>query len=297
MSFDEKSLALFIRVAKLGAIGKAGRELELSATAATQRIQALERDVGAQLLNRTTRRVKLTSDGDLFLAHALHLIGAFEDARAQLAGSTAHIKGNLRVTASASFGRRYIAPHMAEFLRTYPDMNVRLHLSDAIVDIVNDGFDLALRIGTLRSSTLIARKLAENPRILVAAPKYLKKHGRPKKPADLAHHNCIVLGENSTWTLREQDGHSRAVRVAGNFTTNYGEATTEAAIGGVGIALKSKWDIKEQLAERTLVPVLPKFVVDPLWSVWAVRPAAQTVPARVRAFSDFVQHKLKSIGS
>lgn len=295
MALDVKTLKLFVRVAGLGAFGKAGREFGLSPTAATQRVKGLETELGVKLLNRTTRAVALTADGELFLGHAKRIIESIEDARSDLSGGVENIKGELRVAGSASFGRRYIAPYVAEFLREYPNVRVRLELSDGVVDIVEQGFDLAFRIGTLSSSSLIARKLADNPRVLVASPAYLEREGRPSQLEDLASHNCIVLGENRNWKLRDASGVIHELRVSGNFTTNYGEVTTEAALADAGIALKSLWDIRHLLADGSLVPVLDNYTVEPVWGLWAVRPPGDMVPARVRAFIDFMELKFSKL--
>ena len=296
MSLEPSTLELFVRVAALGAFGKAARALGLSPTAATQRIKGLEAELGVKLFNRTTRAVALTADGEVFLIHAKRILTSFEDARSDLSGGSANVKGELRVTTSASFGRRYVAPYIAEFLAAHPDVSVRLDLGDAVIDIVEQGYDLALRIGTLTSSTLVARKLAVNPRLLVASPDYLASRGTPESPKDLSAHNCIVLGENRIWQLKGPDGATQHVRVSGNFATNYGEATTEAALHGAGIALKSRWDIRQQLDDGSLVPVLHAFAVHPEWSVWAVRPPGQMVPARVRTFIAFMERKFQEIG-
>lgn len=295
MALEPSTLELFVRVAALGAFGKAGREFGLSPTAATQRIKGLEAELGVKLFNRTTRSVALTSDGEVFLGHARRIIANVEDARSDLSGGTKNIRGELRVAGSASFGRRYLAPYIAEFLRAYPDVRVRLELSDGIVDIVEQGFDLALRIGTLASSSLVARKLVENPRLLVASPAYLDGAGRPVRPEDLASHNCIVLGENRNWKLRDPPGEVHEVRVRGRFATNYGEVVTEAALADAGIALKSLWDIRHLLAEGSLLPVLENYTVEPVWHLWAVRPPGQMLPARVRAFIDFMEMKFREL--
>lgn len=292
---ETTTLQLFIRIASTGAIGKAGTEFGLSPTAATQRIKRLEHELGVRLFNRTTRTVTLTSDGEIFLVHARNMIANFEDALSDLSGSDTNIRGELRVTGSASFGRRYVAPYIGEFLAQYPSVKVRLDLSDSVVDIVEQGFDLALRIGTLESSSLIARKLADNPRLLVASPEYIERAGRPDTPADLAAHKCIVLAQNRNWTLRDARGIVTDVRVTGNFSTNYGDVVTKAALSGVGIALKSAWDIRESLADGSLVPVLEEYSIEPVWSLWAVRPPGQSMPARVRVFIDFIESKLLEI--
>lgn len=284
-----------MRVATLGAFAKAGLEFGLSPTATTQRIKGLESELGVKLFNRTTRAVALTADGELFLAHAKRIIEGIEDARSDLSGGPGSIRGEIRVAGSASFGRRYIAPYVAEFLRAYPDVRVRLELSDGIVDIVEQGFDVAFRIGTLPSSSLIARKLVDNPRLLVASPAYLKRAGNPAKLKDLASHNCIVLGESRNWKLRDTAGKIHELRVSGNFVTNYGDVTTEAALAGAGIALKSLWDVRGFLENGSLVPVLNDYTVEPVWGLWVVRPPGDMVPARVRVFIEFMEVKFQEI--
>jgi DNA-binding transcriptional LysR family regulator len=292
MGFDLKTLELYVRVAAVGAIARAGAEFGFSATTSSQRIQALETQLGCKLLNRTTRSVSLSADGEMFLAHAKKILADVDDAITEMQGADTNLRGELRVAASASFGRRYVAPYIGEFLGLHPGVSINLELSDTTFDIVQHGFDLALRIGTLAPSTLMARKIADNPRILVASPDYLKTHGIPLSPADLSQHNCIVLNENRAWGLRDKDGTAVEVRTDGNFTTSYGEALTEAALTGTGIALKSKWDILQHLATGALTPVLPGFAVEPEWSVWAVRPPGRLMSARVRVFTEFIEDKL-----
>lgn len=294
MDLDIKSVKLFIRAAEVSAIGRAGQEFGYSPTAASQRIQMLEETLGSKLLNRTTRSVSLSADGEKFLAHARKIVDDIEDAVNDLHGNTKSIKGELRVTASASFGRRYIAPFVGQFLSVHPEASINLELSDGVLDIVQHGFDLALRIGTLSPSTLIARKIANNPRILVAAPEYLETHGVPRAPSDLADHNCLVLGANRLWELRDANGKHSAVNVHGNFATSYGEAITEASTSGAGIALKSRWDIIDQLSAGTLVEILSDHIVEPEWSIWAVRPPGRVVSARVHVFTEFIEGKLRS---
>jgi len=295
MSFDLKSVEFFIRVAALGAIGKAGMEFGYSPTAASQRIQNLEQVLGAKLLNRTTRSVSLTRDGELFLSHAKKIVTDVEDAVTDLQGSGKIIKGELRVTASASFGRRYITPFIGEFLREHPEVSIQLEFSDSMFDIVRHGFDLALRIGELESSTLLAKKIAESPRLLVASKDYVKKYGRPKEAKDLSTHNCLLLGEMRTWQIRNKSGKLNEIKVSGNFSTNYGEAITEAALSGAGVALKSKWDVMEHLENGSLVTVLPDHTIEPEWWVWAVRPPGKFIPARVRIFIEFIEAKFAKL--
>ncbi|MGJ8629338.1 MAG: LysR substrate-binding domain-containing protein [Sulfitobacter sp.] len=295
MSWDLKSLELFVRVAAVGALGRAGEEFQLSPTATTQRIQVLETSLGTKLLNRTTRAISLTPDGELFLEHAKLILNCVEDANTALSTKRKHISGELRVTASASFGRSQIVPYVGEFLEKYPDIRLKLNLSDTVVDIVEHGYDLAIRVGSLTSSSLLARKLAPNPRVLVASPFYLEARGTPVLPADLKKHNCIVLGETRTWSLEDKQGNPSEVRVSGSFTTNAGEAVTDATLQGLGIGLKSVWDVNQHLANGQLISVLPDYSVLPDWQIWAVRPPNRIVPVRVQAFSNFLEEKFKEI--
>ena len=295
MSLDLKSLELFVRVAAVGAIGKAGAEFGLSPTAATQRIQALEKAVGAQLLHRSTRAVSMSTDGELFLDHAKRIIANVEDALADVQCDPQRVQGELRVAGSASFGRIHLAPYIVEFMDEHPNVSIQLHLTDAVVDIIEDGFDLAIRLGELAPSALKARRIAESARILVAAPSYLDRHGLPGSPEDLKEHHCLMRGDVRSWALRAPDGSQIDAKVSGRFTTNHAEAVTEAAASGLGIARKCKWEISDQLASGALIQVLEDYVVVPEWSVFAVRPPSRMQPTRVRAFTDFLERKFRSI--
>lgn len=287
MSFDEKSLALFLRAARIGALGKAGRDLGLSPTAASQRLQALEADLGVVLFHRTTRAIALTAEGEAFHEHARRILAEMEDARTALAGETGAVKGELRVTVSASFGRRHVAPQIAAFLAEHPELSVRLEMTDAMVDIVEAGHDLAIRIGALPDSSLVAQRLAPSPRVVVASPRHLAGGAAPRTPADLAGLSCLTQGGRRLWRFRAPDGREEEVRVTGRFDTNHGDTLAAAAIGGLGFAQKSLWDVKHAIADGRLTTVLDDYVVLPEASIWAVRPPGRRAPPRVRAFIDF----------
>lgn len=295
MSLDLKSLELFVRVAALGAIGKAGSEFGLSPTAATQRIQALEAAVGAPLLHRTTRSVSLSSEGEVFLRHARTIIGNLEEALSDVQCDPEAINGELRVASSASFGRQHIAPHMAEFLAAHPRLSTQLHLSDTVFDIVENGYDVAIRLGDLPPSTLKARRIAYSPRIIVASPAYLRRSGAPQHPEELRAHACLIRGDHRSWKFRSAQGGVTEVKIAGPFAANLAEAITEAALTGVGIARKCKWEIAEHLASGALIQLLHDFTVAPEWSVYAVRSPSRQPPARVRAFTEFLEKKFKDV--
>ncbi|GAA3538207.1 LysR family transcriptional regulator [Zobellella aerophila] len=292
MSFDLKSLELFVRVATLGAIGRAGAEFSLSPTNATQRIKALEAELGVKLLNRTTRAVSLTPDGEILLEHARRILDDVEDTRNVLSHTTKSISGALRVTASASFGRSHIVPFVPEFLRLYPDVTLDLHLTDAVVNIVEMGYDLAFRIGALAPSSLLARKVDSNPLLLVASPNYLARAGHPEAPQELAEHVCLPLGENRSWKLVDKDGTLHEIRVSGPVSVNLGDAIGEWILAGLGIGLTSLWHAGPDIKEGRLVPVLPGFRIWPDANIWAVRPPGRLLPARVKAFMAFMEERI-----
>lgn len=292
MSFDLKNLELFVRAATLGAIGRAGAAFDLSPTNATQRIKALEAELGVKLFNRTTRAISLTPDGEILREHAKRILMDVEDARNVLSHTAKSISGLLRVTASASFGRSHIVPFVPEFFRLYPEVTLDLHLTDAVVDIVDQGFDLAFRIGELAPSSLLAQKIDDNPQQLVASPDYLARAGHPKTPEDLKHHACLPLGKHRQWTFLDAVGATHSVQVDGPVTVNFGDAVAEWVLAGVGIGHAPLWHAGPDLQAGRLVPVLPGYRLWPETKIWAVRPPGRLMPARVKAFLDFMQTRI-----
>ena len=293
MGLDLKSLELFTRIATLGAFAKAGEEHQLSPTATSQRIQNLEKQLGIKLFHRTTRAISLTPDGENFLTHARKILETVEDAKNDLARTETTISGMIRLSASLSFSMQNILPYLPEFLEKYPNIEVKLDLSDTVVDIVEQGYDLAIRVGALASSSMIAKKLVDNPRLLLASPDYLARAGEPQKPDDLKNHACVILGENRVWSLIGSDGEKHDVPVTGRLATTYGGAVTIALRQGLGIGLKSYWDVADDLAQKRLVRVLKDYVVTPHWQIWAVRPPAARSPRRVQVFVEFLEQKLR----
>lgn len=292
MSFDFKTLELFVRVATLGAIGRAGTEIDLSPTTASQRIKALEEELGVKLLNRTTRAVSLTPDGEVLLENARRILDELEDVRTILTQSKDAVSGTLRVTASASFGRVHIVPFVPEFLKLYPNVSLDLDMSDTVVDIVEQGFDLAFRIGLLAPSSLLAQKIDTNPEWLVASPEYLRTTKALQTPEDLAHHACLTMGKLYQWQLKGSGGDVHDVTVNGPVTVNFGDAIGEWVNAGLGIGRAALWHAGPDLAAGRLVRVLPDYDVMHQSNIWAVRPPGRMMPARVRAFNSFMQDKI-----
>lgn len=264
----------------------AGQELGLSPAVASAYISKLEASLGVRLIHRTTRRVSLTEEGVAFLPHAENVLASVEAARASVGAGSLLPRGTLRVTASASFGRMHLLPAITAFLAKYPDLQIDLKLSDTIVDLVEGGFDIAIRNSQLKDSSLIAKKLAPDHRIVCASPQYLQKFGEPLSPKELLDHQCITLIGLEKWTFSDA-GKTIDIKASGNFRTDNGEAVRDACINGLGITVSSKWSIYKQLSEGTLVQLLPDYPLSSDTAIWAVYPSSRLLAPKVRAFIDY----------
>ncbi|MDF1586953.1 LysR family transcriptional regulator [Marinimicrococcus flavescens] len=292
MPMDSEELAVLVHAAAAGSLSEAARRMGTTPAAASRRLAALERQVGARLMQRTTRNLTLTAEGEAFLPHARAALEAMEAGQAALLPGREEASGPLRVTASMNFGRKIVAPLMPRLLAEHPRLRVDLQLTDSLVDIVAEGIDLAVRIARLRDSALVAQKLAPNPRLLCASPGYLTAHGTPRTVAELAGHECLVLGGAPYWTY-ELDGQMRQIRVGSRFTSNSIEALRQACLGGLGLSLFSAWDIAEELEAGRLVPVELDALPPQELTVWAVYPSASQVPRKVRVFIAMLREALQ----
>lgn len=279
-------LRLFVRVAGTHNISKAGSELGLSAAVASSYINKLEADLGTRLIHRTTRKVSLTEDGEAFLPHAQEVLASVEAAQVSVGMGNYSPSGTLRITAPASFGRMHLIPMMKGFMDTYPDLNIDCRLSDGIVDLVEGGFDIAIRNSELKSSSLIARKLAPDRRILCASPDYIKQYGEPKNPQALATHQCITLSGLDHWQFNTADGVV-TVKVQGRFKTDNGEAVRDACTQGLGITINSYWNAYQYINSGKLIPILSAYPVVSGTAIWAVYPSSRQLSPKVRAFIDY----------
>nr|WP_315598438.1 LysR family transcriptional regulator [uncultured Cupriavidus sp.] len=286
MHFDLLDIAVFVRAAALGNLSAAARDLALSTSTASARLQRLEDQLGTRLLHRTTRRLSLTGDGERFLEHAEQLLITSEAAAQSVGRGAEAPHGQLRVTAPASFGRQHVSPALPAFLAAYPGITLDLRLTDQVIGLVDGGIDVALRMGVLPDSTLVARPLAPSHRVICASPDYLARHGTPRHPEDLRRHNCLVLGDQTNWRFDTPLGET-AVTVHGNLRADNGEVIRDAILAGMGIALKSTWDVASHLRRGELITVLDEYPVLPAVSIWAVYPSRHLVPAKTRAFVDF----------
>jgi LysR family transcriptional regulator, transcriptional activator for dmlA len=287
-------LGFFSALASAGSLSAAARELGITTPAVSKRLALMESRVGVLLVNRTTRRMSLTPEGELYLAHARRILGEIDDMAQLLGVSKATPQGLLRVNATLGFGRSHIAPLISRFVRKHPQVEVQLQLSVNPPPLTEEAFDVCIRFGAPPDSRVIARRIAANRRLLCAAPAYLAKHGTPKVPNDLTKHNCIGIrqGEEAygVWRLssgRGRNVHTEAVKTRGNLTTNDGEIAVHWALDGHGILMRAEWDIERFLKNGRLVQVLPQCAT-PDADIYAIYPQRHQLAARVRAFVDFM---------
>jgi DNA-binding transcriptional LysR family regulator len=284
-------IALFLKVLDLGSISAAARNLDVSVAVASKRLQRLEQELGVRLLNRTTRSVHATTEGTALAAQGRALVEDLEALTTGLRRGGTEVTGTLRITTSPTFGRLYISPHLPEFLARHPEVKLSIHFSDETVDLVTAGFDVAIRIGELGDSRLVARRLATNHRVLCASPQYLEQHGKPTTPADLEHHQCLLQidtnGAPNTWRLQDKRVREIHVRANSRLESNLGESLREGALAGLGIAMLSTWHVCDDLRAGRLEVVLPDYPLADT-GIYAVMPQRRLMPPRVRAFTEFL---------
>lgn len=283
-------LRFFATLAKYATLARAAQEFGVTPPTVSKRLAALEARLGVRLMNRTTRRISLTQEGETYLSQGLRLLQEIDALEQTVAGGGAMPRGLLRVHATLGFGRRHIAPAVSRFLQHYPHIDVQLHLSHAPANLVDSGFDIIIRFGDAPDSRLTARTLAFNRRMLCASPAYLAQAGEPTTPAELQSHQCIVIRESDEtygmWHLA-QNNREQTIKVQGRVTSNDGEAAVQWALDGMGILLRSEWDIARYLDSGRLRHVLPEWSL-PSANVVAVYPTRHHLSARTRAFLDFL---------
>lgn len=292
------SMRLFSEVVDAGSFSAAGRKFGLAASSVSRQVGSLEDTLGARLLNRSTRKLSLTEAGRIYNERVRLIIADVEDANRSVSHLEAVPRGLLRVNGPTVFGRLHIAPHLPEFLRQYPEIDIDLTLTDHFVDVIEEGSDVVVRVGGLSDSSLFARRLAPNRRVLCASPAYLNANGRPQKPADLTDHTCIVYRLRSTtgvWHICcGESGAKEQVQVKGRLSANNAEALHEAVLGDLGISLLPIWLVGQDLQEGRLERVLPTLEADLTkdeTSIHAIYPHKRLLSAKVRAFVDFLVEK------
>lgn len=281
-------LATFVAVAEAESFSVAADKLDLSRAMASKHIQALEDRLGVKLLERTTRRVRLTDAGRRYLERARRLLAEFDEAEVEARGERVAPSGTLRINGPVSFARSHLAAAIPPFLARYPDLAVDLTVNDRVVDLLEEGYDVAVRIGRLADSSLVARRLAPVRVHLAASPAYIAASGMPAHPDDLAHHACLSYaysGDGGVWRFTDGEGRDATVRPRGPMSANNGEILTEAAVGGTGIVLQPDFVLGPHFADGSLVRVLPDWRAPEL-AVHAVHHQSRYVAAKIRVFID-----------
>jgi len=282
-------MSVFSRVVAAGSLSSAARELGLSPAMVSRRLSALEARLGVRLLNRTTRTLRLTDEGANYYDTCSRLLSEIDEAEAAVSAGRIEPRGALKVALPASFGNRHIAPLVPRFAERYPNVKLALSLSDRTVNIIEEGFDLAVRIAHLEDSSLAARRLAPNRRVVCASPAYLRRYGMPRTPQDLAGHNCITSTDFSmNWDYTDPGGAAGAVRVTGRYACDNWEVLREWALAGLGVALKSTWDVRQHLEDGSLVPLFPGYTFGSDVAIYAVYPHRRHLPAKTRVFIEFL---------
>ncbi len=280
-------LEIFARVARTGNMSAAGREMGLSPAVVSKRISLLEERLGARLFQRTTRQLTLTETGEGYYKRVVDILSLVDEAEDFVSRRNTRPRGALKVTAPTSFSRHHIAPYLRDFSSRYPDIELDFHLTDNFVDIIRDGFDVAIRIGELQDSSLVAKKIAPDHRVICASKHYIEENGLPETLADLEHHNCLSAGAQDVWRLDGPDGEQH-LRIRGNIRSNSAEFIREALLSGLGIGLRSTWDIGAELARGDLQVILPDYKGSSKVSIYAVYPCREFMPAKVNAFIEFL---------
>jgi len=287
-------IAVFVRVAELGSFTRAADALEISKAAVSKSIGRLEKRLGTRLLHRTTRKLTLTEAGDTFFRRGAAALAELNNAQQEISQLSQTPRGLLRVTAPTYLGSVTLAPLLHEFLARYPEVSLDLNLNDARVDLVQERFDVAVRMSTLTDSTLVSRRLAPCPIHIVASPAYLKRHGTPKSPADLRQHECLVYSVSRTpneWRLRAPNGRWVTVEVKDRLRCNNDFVIKQAALDGLGIAFFPAFFVEKEIADGRLVRIL-KDCDGPAFFIQAVYASRHHLPPKVRAFVDFLVEKL-----
>jgi DNA-binding transcriptional LysR family regulator len=293
-----KQIESFVAVATKGSLTAAAQAEGVAPAVIGRRIDGLEARLGVKLLVRTTRRITLTHEGSAFLEDCQRLLADLANAEASVTAGGVKASGYLRVTAPAGFGRRHVAPLVPAFLAAHPDVHLSLNLSDRLADIVNEGFDCAVRVGDLPDSSLISVRLADNRRLCVAAPEYLRRAGTPQQPSDLLRHECLLLSSDASQTRGwafTVDSEVVHLRPAGRLDCSDGQVLHDWCVAGLGLAWRSTWEVDDEIAAGRLVSVLDAFAAPPN-GIFAVFPHAKHLPLRVRLWIDFLKHSYAQPG-
>ena len=291
-----KQLESFVSVATRGSLTAAAHAEGVAPAIMGRRLDGLEERLGVKLLLRTTRRITLTHEGSAFLEDCQRILADVSNAEASVSAGGVKAAGHLRITAPAGFGRRHVAPLVPRFREQHPDVSISLNLSDRVVDLAGEGYDCAVRVGDLPDSSLVSVRMADNRRLCVATPEYLKRHGTPQTPADLSKFGCLTLSSDASqtrgWAFRQHaaaDAEVVYVRPVGPLDCSDGQVLHDWCLDGYGIAWRSTWEVEAEIAAGQLVAMLEDFAAPPN-GIYAVFPQRKHLPLRVRLWIDFLKH-------
>lgn len=285
-----KQISTFAEVAARGSLSAAARAEGIAPAMIGRRLDALEERLGVKLLQRTTRKIVLTNEGAAFLEDCQRILAELDDAESTVSERSLRATGHLLVSAPAGFGRQHVAPLVPSFLSEHRELTVNLNLTDRIVDLIGEGVDIAIRIASPADSNLVSVKLADNHRVVVGSPAYLKRHGTPQTLADLGKHQCLAIsseGSQRGWTFQDK-GRIVTLKVAGSMVCNDGAVLHDWALAGKGLAWRSMWEVAEQIEAGRLVTVLDQHAA-PGNDIYAVFAQRRHLPLRIRAFVDFLR--------
>lgn len=283
---DIQDMCIFARVAAVQNLSAVGTELGLTPGTISKRIQALEDELRVRLFDRTTRSIRITEEGAKFLTHVERILAEIEGARAAVSANVDQPKGRIKISAPASLSR-FIEPAICAFMRMYPDIELHIDLSDRIVNLQEEGYDMVVRSGALTDSNLIAKRLAADRQIIAASSAYLMKYGTPQRPEELSDHSCLVLGDASQWTF-ERNGREISVRVSGRLKSDNGDLLRHAAIEGHGLIRTSELRAAPYIESGALCRVLPDYDVAAFSAIWALYPRSKYVLPKLRVLLDFL---------
>lgn len=287
----------FIFLCQAGSISKAARNMDITPAAASKRLSNIEKNIGCQLITRSTRAMNLTPNGNLYLDYAKKVTSTIEEMNNVLRQKNDEAEGLIRINAPFGFGRKYIANFISDFVKENPKTECQLQLSDHPLNLVAKSFDVGIRFGSLPDSGLHAKKISSHQRFLCAAPCYLASHGEPTHPRDLTHHNCIVLRQNEdtygNWNFSEGD-QIHHIQVRGNMSANDGESVLAWVLEGHGIAIRAEWDVHHHINSGALKRIMENFSL-PNADIYAVYPYNHHVPTRVRRFIDFISKRTSTL--
>ena len=286
--FEE--MQTFVRVVETGSLSAAAERIGVARSAVSRRLADLETRLGVQLLNRTTRRIRLTEVGNRFFQHCQRILAEVEESEQQISSAHGQLRGTIRIAAPLSFGNRHLAPVLDDFLKQHQELQLDMILDDRLVNLMNEGVDLAVRIGRLEDSTLIARRLAPARMVLCASPDYLQQHGEPDHPAQLTHHQGLSysnMPESQHWAFKDGNGQTISVRLPLRLRANNGDYLLQAAIDGLGVLNSPSFIAYEAIEQGKLKPILSDFQLDDI-GIYAIYPAQRHLPRRVRELIDFL---------